>query len=138
MNLTPGYKPWSVDGDELLDAHNAILLKFAANIDPKAKEIIVAAPNMEEWIRKILDKIRIEIDWANERAQPFELDDAFYEICNEGEKLLNRIENARLIAAAPDMLELLRFTLSYLQSSGNRAKGLQKRIKSLLESIGED
>ena len=41
--------------------------------------------------------------------------------------------NAKLIAAAPDMVYLLGHTLNYLRSAGNSAKGLQKRIAALLE-----
>ena len=46
--------------------------------------------------------------------------------------------NARLIAAAPDMLKLLKGTLRYLRASGNRAQGLQRDISALLEKIGEE
>ena len=47
-------------------------------------------------------------------------------------------EDANIIAAAPDMLKLLKGTLRYLRASGNRAKGLQRDISALLEKIGED
>ena len=46
--------------------------------------------------------------------------------------------DARLIAAAPDMLKLLKGTLRYLRASGDRAKGLQGVISALLQKIGED
>lgn len=51
--------------------------------------------------------------------------------------ILNKAD-ARLIAAAPDMLKLLKGTLRYLRASGNRAKGLQGDISALLQKIGED
>ena len=47
-------------------------------------------------------------------------------------------EDANIIAAAPDMLKLLKGTLRYLRASGNRAKGLQRDISALLDKIGED
>lgn len=47
-------------------------------------------------------------------------------------------DDANIIAAAPDMLRLLKGTLRYLRASGNRAKGLQRDISALLEKIGED
>lgn len=46
-------------------------------------------------------------------------------------------DDANIIAAAPDMLKLLKGTLRYLMASGNRAQGLQRDISALLEKIGE-
>lgn len=59
MTLLPDDGPWSIypleDGDELLDAHNDILLKFQPNIEPRTKKVIAAAPDMEACLRLMLE-----------------------------------------------------------------------------------
>lgn len=59
MSLEPEGGPWSIypleDGDELLDAHNDILLKFPVGIEPKTKRAIVAVPELLDEMYVLLD-----------------------------------------------------------------------------------
>lgn len=58
MSLEPEGGPWSIypleDGDELLDAHNDILLKFSVDVEPKTKRAIAAVPELLEELRDLL------------------------------------------------------------------------------------
>ena len=59
MSLEPEGGPWSIypleDGDELLDAHNDIILKFPLDIGPKIKRIIVRAPEMAALLENVVN-----------------------------------------------------------------------------------
>lgn len=59
VSLEPEGGPWSIypleDGDELLDAHNDILLKFPVGIEPKTKRAIVAVPELLDEMYVLLD-----------------------------------------------------------------------------------
>ena len=58
MSLEPEGGPWNIypleDGDELLDAHNDILLKFSVDVEPKTKRAIASVPEMIEAIDNLL------------------------------------------------------------------------------------
>ena len=59
MNLAPDDGPWSIypleNGDELLDAHNDILLKFSVDVEPKTKRAIAAVPELLDELCNLLD-----------------------------------------------------------------------------------
>lgn len=58
MSLEPEGGPWSIyqieGGDELLDAHNDILLKFSVDVETKTKRAIASVPEMIEAIDNLL------------------------------------------------------------------------------------
>ena len=58
MNLAPDDDPWSIypleGGDELLDAHNDIILKFYPNVEPKTKRAVAAVPELLEELSNLL------------------------------------------------------------------------------------
>ena len=91
MSLEPDGGPWSVypleDGDELLDAHNDILLKFQPTLEPRTKCVIAAAPEMLDTLDDVFYTL-METYGDKPQDVPKDIERVF----NRIEELLTRID----------------------------------------------
>ena len=95
MNLAPDDGPWSIypleDGDELLDAHNDILLKFSVDVEPKTKRAIASVPEMIEAIDNLLPYAYDALYYLDERYVGIMAPMLAKEKIDRARALLNRI-----------------------------------------------
>ena len=97
MSLEPEGGPWSIylleDGDELIDTHNDIILKFSVGIEPKTKRAIAAVPELLEELRNLLEYMPYVPAYEIYRGPDETWDEAIraHEDVERVKSLLNRI-----------------------------------------------
>lgn len=95
MSLEPEGGPWSIyqlEGwDELLDAHNDILLKFSVDVETKTKRAIASVPEMIEAIDNLLPYAYDALYYSDERYVGIMAPMLAKEKMDRARALLNRI-----------------------------------------------